>query len=113
MPGLEVVTTTLGLVAALWYWWDSVSARDAALGAVQKACREANVQLLDRAISRERIRPVRDDRGRLNLLRIYGFEFTSDGARRHRGLIALVGRRVVEVRMEPYRLVGVAEVNPP
>ncbi len=102
MPSPEVVATALGLVAGLCYWWDSISARDAALGAVHRACIEANVQLLDRAIFRERMRPVRDEGGRLRVLRIYGFEFTSDGARRHRGLIALIGRRVIEVHMEAY-----------
>lgn len=104
MPNPEVALTALGLGVALWFWWDSVSARDAALGAVNRACADADVQLLDRAISRERIRPVRDERGRMRLLRIYGFEFTSDGARRHRGLIALIGRKVLEVQMEPYRI---------
>lgn len=104
MPHPEVALTALGLGAVLWFWWDSVSARDAALGAVSRVCADADVQLLDRAIFRERIRPVRDERGRVRLLRIYGFEFTSDGARRHRGLVALLGHRVLEIQLEPYRI---------
>ena len=37
MPDAEIVVTALGLGAVLWYWWDSVSARDAALRAVHGA----------------------------------------------------------------------------
>lgn len=37
------------------------------------------------------------------MCRVYTFEFATDGWRRYRGIIALLGRRVVEVEMEPYR----------
>ncbi len=104
MSDAGIAAFSLALGAVVWYWWDSVSARDSALRAVREACRQAEVQLLDHALSKERMRPVRDDRGKLCMLRVYAFEFTSDGSRRNRGIIAVLGRRVLEIHMEPYRI---------
>ncbi len=93
----------LALLAGGWYWMDSIAARDAALAAALKACQRAQVQLLDHTVARERIRLMRNPSGRLSLCRVYTFEFATDGWHRYRGIIALLGRRVVEVEMEPYR----------
>ena len=94
----------LALLAGGWYWMDSIAARDAALAAALKACQRAQVQLLDHTVARERIRLMRNPSGRLSLCRVYTFEFATDGWRRYRGVIALLGRRVVEVEMEPDRV---------
>lgn len=99
----EAVILLALLGAAGWYWFDSVSARDIALAAAKRACERAEVQLLDHTVARGRIRLLRNRQGNLSICRVYSFEFATDGEHRYRGLIALLGRRVEEVDMEPYR----------
>ncbi len=89
-----------------WYWLDSVSARDVALAAAVRACRQADVQLLDHSVARSRIRLLRNREGRISICRVYSFEFATDGEHRYRGMLALLGRHVEEVQLEPYRIAG-------
>jgi hypothetical protein len=110
MTGVEEGFVLLALLGLLgWYWLDSVGARDVALAAAQRACREAEVQLLDHSVARHRIRLLRNREGRISICRVYSFEFATDGERRYRGLLALLGKQVEEVRLEPYRIDAPAE----
>jgi len=97
-----VLFLLLGLVG--WYWVDSVGARDIALAAAKRACQRADVQLLDHTVARSRIRLLRNREGLIRICRIYSFEFATDGERRYRGVLALLGKRVEEIEMEPYRM---------
>jgi hypothetical protein len=100
----EPLILTILLALALFYALRAIAARDTALNAADRACREAGVQLLDRSVALERLRPRRDQAGRLCLYRRYGFEFTSDGSHRYRGQVELLAQRVLQVEMEPYRV---------
>lgn len=88
----------IGLAAALtWFVWDSLKAREAANAAIRPACRAAGFLFLDDTVALERIRPARDEDGRMRVGRVYRFAFSDTGDNRRRGSIALLGTRVLRV----------------
>jgi hypothetical protein len=97
------MTTLISLLllgAVLWYWQDSLRARERAKGASARACRQAGVQLLDDTVALERMALRRNARGRLCLERSYTFEFTDTGTVRRPGIIVMLGRRVEVLSMD-------------
>ncbi len=84
----------------LWFWRDSLGAREQARAASTRACRQSNVQLLDDTVALERLWLRRDHNGRLKWERLYVFEFTDTGHRRQTGSVLLIGWRVEVVQME-------------
>ncbi|MCK7574719.1 MAG: DUF3301 domain-containing protein [Chromatiales bacterium] len=59
----------------LWFWRDSLGAREQARAASSRACQQSGVQLLDDTVALERLWWRRDRDGRLKLERLYVFEF--------------------------------------
>jgi hypothetical protein len=51
-----------------------------------------------------KLRLARDEDGRLRLRRIYAFEFTETGDNRRHGAIVMLGARLEDLRLEPYRM---------
>lgn len=84
----------------LWFWRDSLGAREQARAASARACQQSSVQLLDDTVALERLWWRRDRDGRLKLERLYLFEFTDTGQRRRIGSVLLVGWRVEVLHME-------------
>ena len=85
---------------ALWFWRDSLGAREQARAASTRACQQSNVQLLDDTVALERLWLRRDHHGRLKWERLYVFEFTDTGHRRQTGSMLLIGWRVEVLCME-------------
>lgn len=81
------------LTAAVAFWFDAAGARERARGVCKRACRGLGVQLLDDTVALKRLRPGRNARGRVCLVRDFRFEYSPDGAKRERGLLRLRGRR--------------------
>ena len=84
----------------LWFWRDSLGAREQARAASARACQQTGMQLLDDTVALERLWPRRDRDGRLKLERLYVFEFTDTGLVRRTGSVLLVGWRVEVLHME-------------
>ncbi|MBK7541200.1 MAG: DUF3301 domain-containing protein [Candidatus Competibacteraceae bacterium] len=84
----------------LWFWRDSLGAREQARVASARACQQNGVQLLDDTVALERLWLRRDRDGRLKLERLYVFEFTDTGQNRQIGSVLLVGWRVEVLQME-------------
>lgn len=84
----------LGLGLLLWFWQDSLRARERAKDACLRACRSYGVQLLDDTVALDGLWPRRGGSGRLQLERRYTFEFSSNGASRSGGVVVLCGQRV-------------------
>lgn len=90
----QAVIPLLLLLGAIGLWWaTSVAARDRAIAAARRLCRDQGWQLLDETVALAGLRPVRGERG-LQLERRYRFDFSSDGGERSAGGIRLVGSRV-------------------
>lgn len=88
----------LGL--ALWFWQNSLRARDQARQVCARLCQQSGVQLLDDTVALQRLWLRRDPGGRLRLHRTYVFEFSDDGLRRRRGSMVVSGGRVQVLSMD-------------
>jgi len=83
-------------------WWKGMGRKEIARRAGIRACREAQVQFLDDSVALQKLRVRRGPRGVLALYRIYVFEFTSSGERRHLGYIHMLGHHLQKLEMDPY-----------
>ena len=97
---MTTLLAIFALGAVIWFWSDSLRAREQALRACAAACRQINVQLLDQTVAAYRLGVGRDGRGRLRLRRFYGFEFSTNGADRYRGHAVLLGRILELLQMD-------------
>lgn len=86
-------------IAAVWFWMDTLQARDAALDAARRACEAENVQLLDWTVAMDRIRLGRDEEGRARIRRTYAFEFSDTGNNRIGGTLTLLGRQLLAINL--------------
>ena len=92
------------IFAALFFWVDSLRARERALLAGRNACERYGVQLLDETVAFARLRLARNDEGRLRLKRTYTFEFSDTGDNRRHGAIVMLGSELQDMQLEPYKL---------
>lgn len=81
------------LLALLWY--DSLTAREAAVREARAACEAEGLLFLDDTVGIAGLKPARDDEGRIALQRVYDFEYSDTGNNRIRGSIVMLGRRVI------------------
>ncbi|MCP4043918.1 MAG: DUF3301 domain-containing protein [Gammaproteobacteria bacterium] len=88
------------IVCLLWFWNDSLQARELALKICANACRQNGVQLLDQTVALVRMGMGRNPRGVLQVRRFYGFEFSTDGDQRWPGRAVLLGRSVEYLHLE-------------
>ena len=82
MISLPELLVLLALGLLVWFWFDSLKAREAGVAAARAACRREGLQFLDETVVGRGLRPVRDDDGR-------------SGYDRYRGAVVLQGREVV------------------
>ncbi len=92
------------ILAGLYFWIDSLRARERALAAGRRACERYGVQLLDETVQFARLRLARDEDGRLRLKRTYTFEFSDTGDNRRHGAIVMLGADLGDLQLEPYKL---------
>jgi hypothetical protein len=92
------------VIGATWFWVDSLRARERAVAAGRAACGRYGLQFLDETVAFVKLRPVRDDDGRLRLRRTYAFEFSDTGDNRRQGVIVTLGAELADVQLEPYRI---------
>ena len=92
------------IIAGIWFWIDSLRARERALAAGRSACQRYGVQLLDETVQFVKLRLARDDEGRLRLRRSYRFEFSDTGDNRRHGAIVMLGGELQDMQLEPHRL---------
>lgn len=91
------------LAAIVWFWWDSSGVREIAIAAAHRACREENLQLLDATVTLRKIRPQRDNNGRLKLARLYSFEFSETGERRNHGYVVTLDKQIFRLELDMQR----------
>jgi len=84
----------IALVAALVYLVDGMRAREIATAVARDYCKQADLQFLDGTVSLRSIRLNRDI-GRMRIERRFEFHYTDSSHERRRGLVVLVGRKVI------------------
>lgn len=100
MDFLEILVIA-AFAAAIWFWLDTLKAREAGVRAAQKACAEEGLQFLDETVVGRSLRPARDDAGHFRLRRVYSFEFSDTGDNRHSGSVTLLGGEVEFLHIRP------------
>lgn len=83
-----------GIGLIVWFWLQSLRARELAIRTAHDLCRHQGLQLLDATVSLSSLRPRRSAQGHLALLRTYQFEYSADGTARQMGFVLLLGLRV-------------------
>lgn len=89
------------LGAILWFWLDSLRAREIALELCRHACKEMDVQLLDQSIALSRLGVRRDDYGTLRIRRWFRFDYSVEGTGRQRGSILMLGTKLENLILDP------------
>ncbi|MES0327625.1 MAG: DUF3301 domain-containing protein [Gammaproteobacteria bacterium] len=94
------------LLVVVLYWWDTAYTNELALNKCRHLCRNAQLQLLDETVMRQRIWLARSAAGTLQLCRIYSFDYSDDDDARWQGYIVTLGRHVAETSMDPRHVTG-------
>lgn len=97
--------------AAAWLW-HSHGIRERALVAVRQYCKRQDIEWLDENVAFRRLALVHDRKGRRRLARIYGFEFTVTGERRHQGCITMFGPHPGHIELEAHPFDADAQAEP-
>lgn len=90
------------IAAGIFFWLDSLRARERAVQAGRAACQRYDLQFLDDTVSFMRIRLRRDEDGQLKIARTYTFEFSDTGNNRRHGAIVMLGGELQDLQLEPY-----------
>jgi hypothetical protein len=93
-----LVLLFIGLL--VWFWSNSVRAKEFALHASAIACKDINAQFLDQTASLKKISVSRNASGRMTLLRIYDFDFSLDRETRSKGHVTIIGQKVTQVILD-------------
>lgn len=97
------------LLALIFYWLDSLRAKEIATKNALAECKKVLLEFLDDTVVIKKVRLRRNTQGKIAFYREYQFEFTSTGRYRYKGRIRLLGRYLIDVEMEPYQFNEVEE----
>lgn len=95
----------IALIASLAYivWLHTCISR-VAIAAAKRHCEKEGVQLLDQNVVLKHISIKLSPRSLFAIKRRYAFEFSSVGDRRYKGYINLLGRRVENIELAPFKI---------
>jgi len=85
----------LGLI--IWFWQNTLRARELALQAALDTCRNQQLQLLDGTVTLHRLALRRSNQGRMMLQRTFQFTYSAEGDDRQTGFIITLGNLVEQV----------------
>lgn len=91
----------LVVAALIWFWLDSLKAREIGARAAQAACAGEGLQLLDDTVVGRLRGLARNDDGQLRLRRSFEFEYSDNGDNRRRGSVILLGHEVELLHLRP------------
>lgn len=81
-----------------------MQSKELAKNAGKQMCDRYNVQFLDETVEMKKIWVRRNSHGKLELCRLFFFEFATDGEQRYQGRILVLGAQVSDVEMDAYRI---------
>lgn len=87
-----------------YYWSSSMKAREIAFSAAVAHCQKMEVVLLDEYVALIGQWLKRDEQGRIKAWRSFQFEFSSTGDERYHGKVIMLGRNILSIQLEPYRI---------
>ena len=98
-----MITIIIFLIATIFYWLDSIRAKESATQYAKSNCKKYLLEFLDDTVVIKKLRLRRNNFGRLSIYREYEFEFSSTGEFRYKGQVRLLGQYLIDVEMEPYQ----------
>lgn len=98
---LPLLLGVVGAALFVWFWQNSLSARERANRAALEACQRMHLQFLDGTVAFARLGVARGDQGRLTLRRTYVFDYTATSIERRQGFVVLLGTRIESLGFEP------------
>jgi|TARA_B110000914_G_C15393782_1_gene413786 hypothetical protein len=96
--------TLLLIILLLWFWWDSRGVAEKAIQAAKKNCEQVGLTFLNDTVGWKKIRLKRNRLGRVQIQRIYFFEFASDMSQRYKGEVIMLGQGVSKITLDVYRI---------
>ncbi len=90
------------LIAVIFYWIDTIRAKELAVMHGKNACKDAGVTFLDQTVEIKKVRLKRNPRGSMVFYREYQFEFSSDGVRRVDAKIIMLGKQLLKLQLSAY-----------
>ena len=90
------------LILAAWFWLDSIAKREIAIGYGRELAQRCNLQLLDETVACNKLHMGRDSRGHAQLLRLYEFDVSANGADRMQCNLQLLGKQLQAWHIPPY-----------
>ncbi len=96
MGGSELILLAL-LGLLVWFWQDTLNARENALRAARELCQRQQLQLLDATVTLQRLRLKRARTGWLQLCRTFLFNYSDTGENCRTGFILMTGNRIEQV----------------
>ena len=93
----EALVAVALIAAAIWLWRESLRSREAATRAGRRVCEASDVQFLDETVALAKMSLAWN--GRVALVRIYRFDYSTDGADRATGLVVVQGSAIVHVQL--------------
>ncbi|MFN2309230.1 MAG: DUF3301 domain-containing protein [Gammaproteobacteria bacterium] len=91
---MQPLLLLIAIGALLWFWQQSLRAREIAARTAQDLCRRQDLQLLDGTVALNALRLRRSPQGHVTLHRTYQFDYSHDGEQRLRGFVLMLGLRV-------------------
>lgn len=79
------------------FWISTMNSRDAARALVAEFCRNNNLQLLDQTVALMRVAVRRKKNGNLSLVRVFRFDYSDDGFRRHDGMVWMLANQPLQI----------------
>lgn len=114
---MELTWATLVFIclgaAIVWFWQNSLAARESANEAALEACGRLGLQFLDGTVAFAHIALQRVGGGTMMFRRTYIFDYTADSISRRQGFVILVGHRVESVGFAQEQQVSGHDVVPP
>ncbi len=81
-----------------------MKAREIALRAAKAYCQKTDLFLLDDYVALNAQWVKRDEYGKMKAWRSYQFEFSSTGHERYNGKVIMLGDKVINIMLDPYRM---------
>ncbi len=88
------------LALAIWFWQDTLRARETAVSRARRYCQEINYQFLDETVALASLKPGRNFSGSFAFHRYYHFEFSLDGHDRYSGTAYLIGHQLQSIQLD-------------
>lgn len=100
MFSVDILMLLVAMALLVWLWFDSRQAWELTVRICEQSCRELDLQFLDQTVSLSGLGMARNNDGRLQFMRQFQFEFSSNGSDRRQGRATMLGGRIETVQLD-------------